>query len=184
MRRSWVGAALFVATVLLHAAALMLLLAMLAPKRGKDHPAPAIAVVWLRAPEPPLPPAAAPAARPALARPGRKRVPDAARPAGALTVTPMAAAPDNVIARPEPVFDHAAALAAARKLAGQPDPARAGTVGAALDARRVLSETEDEKLGRKIASGKRGNCLQPNGGGSLLTPLMWLIDKKDSGCKF
>lgn len=181
MRRSWGDAALFLATVLLHAGALMLLLAMLAPKRAKDQPAAAIAVVWLRTPKAPAPAAAAPQAP---ARTSRKRVPAAVRQTRAPTVTPVAPAPQSPIAQSEAVFDRAAALAAARKLASQPDHARAGTVGAALDARRELSETEDEKLGRKIASGKRGSCLQPNGGGSLLTPLMWLIDKKDHGCKF
>ena len=184
MRRSWGDAALFLATVLLHTAALMLLLSMLAPKRAKEQAVPAIAVVLLRTPEAPAPASAAPAAKPArISR--KKPVPAAVRPASSTpAVTLVAPAPQSPVAHPEAVFDHAAALAAARKLAGQPDPARAGSVGAALDARRELSETEDEKLGRKIASGKRGNCLQPNGGGSLLTPLMWLIDKKDHGCKF
>ena len=178
------AAALLAASVLLHLAALVLLLDMLAPRRGKERPSAAMDVVWAtpRAPvvvppiEDRLPrPKARPAPRRAMARP-------TATPRQA-AVAPVAAVDVAASARPEPVFDRQAALAAARKLAGEPDPARAGTVGAELDARKVYAETETEKLGRTIASGKRSDCVKANGGGSLLTPLLWLLDKKGSGCK-
>ena len=84
----------------------------------------------------------------------------------------------------EPVFDRSAALAAARGLANERDPGRADLPVGQFDSRRQLRKTEAEKLGQAIASGKRGDCIAANGGGTLLTPLMWLIDKKDHGCKF
>lgn len=68
-------------------------------------------------------------------------------------------------------------------MAGEPDPARAGTAVAQFDRDRQLRETETEKLGRAIAGAKRADCIGPNARGNLLTPLAWLLDKKGGGCK-
>lgn len=190
MRRPWSGVALFSVSLLLHAGALLLLLHLLGPKRDQEPPSSSIALVWIRAPQVPAPPVAvvpptpAPQRR-AAAKSPRSRPVMAARAADTLNVAPVAApaAVPDPVPDARPVFDHAAALGSARKLASEPDPARAGSVGAQIEARRVLSETQDEKMGRTIASGKRSDCLAANGGGSLLSPLMWLLQKKGSGCK-
>jgi hypothetical protein len=184
------GALLFGASLLLHLGALLLLLDLPAPgRKGDPGASPALQVTWIRMPEVAPPPASAQpavATRPRLAE-RRARARDEARVSARISTTaePLPApGVEPASADSAPLFDREAALRSARKLAGEPDPARAGTVGAQLDARRVLRETEDEKLGRTIASAKRSACLKANGGGSLLTPLMWLLDKKDSGCKW
>lgn len=178
-------------SALLHVAALALLLAQLAPRRVDEPARQAMSVVWASAVRPL---AAPPVEDLAMARPkarsgARRMTPRAALAAPA---APVPAAADSVApvvvsevraSAPAPVFDRQAALAAARQMASQGEPARAGTVGAELDARRVVLETDTEKLGRVIASAKRSDCIKAQGGGSLLTPLMWLLDKKGSGCK-
>ena len=79
-----------------------------------------------------------------------------------------------------------AALGTARKLASEKgalqDPARAGTPVAQLDDHPLYPEQRETKLARDIAGAKRGDCK--NTGAGLLSPLIWLLDKKDSGCKF
>lgn len=178
------AAALLAASVLLHVAALLFLLDMLAPRRGQERPSTAMEVVWATPAEPVVvPPIDDPLPRPKVRLAPRRAVARPADTARQAAPAPVAAAEVAAPARPEPVFDRQAALAAARKLAGEADPARAGTVGAELDARKVVAETETERLGRAIASGKRSDCVKANGGGSLLTPLLWLLDKKGSGCK-
>lgn len=176
------------ASALLHVAALVLLLEQLAPRRVDEPARQAMSVVWASAVRPL---AAPPVEELAMARPkahsgARRMTPRAALaapvPAAADSVAPEAVS-ELTASAPAPVFDRQAALAAARQMASQGDPARAGTVGAELDARRVVLETDTEKLGRVIASAKRSDCIKAQGGGSLLTPLMWLLDKKGSGCK-
>lgn len=142
-------------------------------------------------PEPLAEPAAEPPPRPARSRAAQPRKPRPARASAAITLpapvhadTSSAPADPATPAAGEPVFDRDAALAAARKHANDADPARAGTALAQFDARRMLKETEQEKLGRKIAGAKRGDCIGPNAGGNLLTPLFWILDKKGGGCKF
>jgi hypothetical protein len=184
--RPWTGAALFAASVLLHVAALMVLLGMLAPRRAKDGPSATIDVVWIRPQQiRPIEELVPVRAKPRQqARRSRPVANSTSRSASSVSAPPMSASQVSEPVPAEPVFDRQGALMAARKLANEPDPARAGSVGAALDARRVLSETQDEKMGRTIASGKRTDCLKANGGGSILTPLMWLLDKKGNGCKW
>lgn len=78
-------------------------------------------------------------------------------------------------------FDMNAALKTARKVANEKDPARAGTAVAQLDDHPLYPERTETELATKVASAKRKSCLdQP---GNLLTPLFWLLDKKDHGCK-
>ena len=69
-------------------------------------------------------------------------------------------------------FDREAAKAAAREIAGD--------LGAPQAA---LSETREERLGRKIQNAARPNCKDGIPGG-LLAPLYLMMDKKDSGCKW
>ncbi len=79
-------------------------------------------------------------------------------------------------------FDMNAALKTARKVANEKDPARAGLPVAQLDDHPLYPEQTASELATKMEGAKRKSCLtQP---GNLLTPLFWLLDKKDSGCKF
>ena len=79
-------------------------------------------------------------------------------------------------------FDMNAALKTARKVANEKDPARAGTAVAQLDDHPLYPEQNTTELAAKIKGAKRESCLnQP--GGNLLTPLFWLLEKKDHGCK-
>ena len=196
--RSGPRAGLFGLTLLLHTALLWLLLLPHQPDQDRSAAHRVTDLVWIRTPEP------VPAeARAAVTRARKVEQPEKARPS--VAARPLRRAPPipapAVPARPEPgtasmaqpvlavepappVFDRAAAMAAARRIATEGEPFRSGMAVAQTPARPVYGETKDEKLGRMIAGAKRGNCLGPNAGGSLLTPLMWLIDKKDGGCKF
>ena len=79
-------------------------------------------------------------------------------------------------------FDMNAALKTARKVANEKDPARAGLPVAQLDDHPLYPEQTAGELATKMEGAKRKDCLtQP---GNLLTPLFWLLDKKDHGCKF
>jgi hypothetical protein len=80
-------------------------------------------------------------------------------------------------------FDMNAALKTARKVANEKDPARAGTAVAQLDDHPLYPEQNANELATKMAAAKRQGCLDANGGGNLLTPLFWLLHKKDHGCK-
>ena len=198
--RPAVRAGLLAVTVFLHAGLLAVFMAS-GPVRAPQGTAAAMELVWIRPPAPrgelpvtvPTPPSASPKAvrprRPPQRRPGRAlqvandpdpdRTPRSAAEASAGSPAPMSAVPVA-----ESVFDRKAALATARAMANEPDPARAGSAVAQFDRDKKLRETEAEKLGRAIAGAKRGDCIGPNARGSLLTPLMWLLDKKDGGCKF
>lgn len=77
-------------------------------------------------------------------------------------------------------FDHGAALRTARAMADDPDPAREGTAVGQLPPKPYATET---KLGRAIARAKRRDCKDGMPGGAL-GPLLILLDKKDSGCKW
>jgi hypothetical protein len=80
-------------------------------------------------------------------------------------------------------FDMNAALKTARKVANEKDPARAGLPVAQLDDHPLYPEQKATELATKMDAAKRKSCLnQP--GGNLLTPLFWLLEKKDHGCKF
>lgn len=182
------AAALLAASVLLHVAALLFLLDRLARAPARAPASDAMTVVWTTPVHIPIvvprghPQVMRPAPRPS-ARRAPARAAAAPRPAAIASAAPATAADNVAPAAAEPVFDRQAALAAARKLATEPDPARSGTVGAELDKRRVYAETQDDKMGRTIASGKRSDCVKAEGGGDLLTPLLWLLDKKGHGCK-
>ena len=76
-----------------------------------------------------------------------------------------------------------AALKTARKVANEKDPARAGLPVAQLDDHPLYPERTGSELATKMEGAKRQDCLGPNANANLLTPLFWLLHKKDHGCK-
>ena len=145
--------------------------------------------VWLR----PAPPVAPPKAEPApptksAARPARTASPKHRIPPDVIALPPHAPAvappPDSFTVEPPqpaaPHFDIDAARKLARQLANEPDPAKAGTPVAQLAKKQLETET---KAARAIAGAKRRDCKDGIPGG-LLAPLILLMDKKDSGCKW
>lgn len=107
-------------------------------------------------------------------------------PASGFTVAPAAPADradDSALGNDgaaPPRFDLEAARATARKLAGQPDPSRAGTALERLPQKPLETES---RLARGIAGARRADCKDGVPGG-LLAPLYLMMDKKDSGCKW
>lgn len=77
-------------------------------------------------------------------------------------------------------FDRVAALQLAREMADDPDPAREGTAVGQIPPKPYATET---KMARAVSSAKRRDCKDGLPGG-LLGPLLLLMDKKDSGCKW
>ena len=149
--------------------------------------------VWIRPPRPivkPLPPPPPPIARVAPKRekkPVRAASPraTAAAPATAPVPNAITVAPSPTPADPlttdAPKFDMAAALSTARKVASERDPSKVGTAVGQIPDKPLRTETQ---LARDIASGKRGDCRTAYAGAGLLAPLVMLLDKKDSGCKW
>ena len=121
-----------------------------------------------------------PAARPAPARAESRLAeriePDNAEPP-AMTVVPSPT--DSA-----PTFDPDAARAAARAMAKDLDVPSGNWVGEKLKKERELQETRDAQLGRNIANSARADCKTAYAGAGLLAPLIMLMDKKDSGCKW
>ena len=147
--------------------------------------------VWLR-PVPPPPPEAAPLpeAKPEQPAPSRQaaraRKPAPTRRIALPEQPPAQATPPDVftVSPPEapsaPRFDPEAARKLAAKLATEPDPLRAQTAVGQIPPRDLETET---KAARVIAQAKRRDCKDGLPGG-LLGPLLILLDKKDSGCKW
>jgi type IV secretory pathway VirB10-like protein len=125
-------------------------------------------------PVPALPPAVT--AEPAVA--AQAPAAPAASPAITLPPAPDPLYPDQQ-AKP---FDMNQALKTARKVAKEKDPAKAGTLTAQLEDHPLYPEQNTTELAKKIDGAKRGDCK--NTGAGLLSPLIWLLDKKDHGCKF
>lgn len=177
------------------------------------EPARAI-TVWLRPAPPPVPPALPKEIPPpkvvAKVRPPPKKPKDeeklaakAGKPQPAATATataplPETAATSQAITLPPPSsppadplhpelqpkkFDMEAALKTARKVANEKDPARANLPVAQLDTHPLYPEETETKLARDIKGAKRSDCKDANGAG-LLSPLLWMLDKKDHGCKW
>jgi hypothetical protein len=139
------------------------------------------------APEtPPAAELARPAAEPEVqakpaprARPPRRviAVPPHAAPSAEkpFSVESPAAAPTAA-----PRFDLDAARNVARRVADEPDPAKAGTALERLPPKPYETETRIEKA---IKGAKRPDCKDGVPGG-LLAPIFLAMDKKDSGCKW
>ena len=170
-----------VISLLLHLAALVWL-RLPEPKMGPD-PRSWLSQVQVRIVAPAPPPQAEPeleadkASAPArVAAEARRRPKERQRPAQAST--PAAKEGMLVLQPAEPGagngkrFDREAAKAAARDIAAELDTGPIKT-----------RETRDEKLARQIQEAARPNCKDGIPGG-LLAPLILLMDKKDSGCKW
>ena len=186
-------------SILLHG----LLLALYRQPAASSAPAPAppltirLRAAPPRAPAPvaePEPAAAVAPSRPAAAPAGkapRKKARE--RPAAVIAVDPAvrqsseeshavdappveAQAPATTARR----FDLDAARRTSRSVAGEADPARAGTALELLPPPALQTES---RLERGIKSAKRRNCKDGVPGG-LLAPLFLAMDKKDSGCKW
>jgi hypothetical protein len=154
------------------------------PDQRPVAPAPTSIAVWLRPPPPPkTEPAPATTTAAAKSTPGarpRRRTPQAVI---AVTPSPEAQhAPDAFTVEPPaaPHFDPEAARKFARQIANDPDPAKADTAVGQIPPKPLETET---KAARAIARAKRRDCKDGIPGG-LLAPLILLMDKKDSGCKW
>ncbi|MBV6320801.1 hypothetical protein [Duganella violaceipulchra] len=197
MRRPGIGAGIVVSLVL-HVA--LIFGYRLAAPTAPEAPRPAQTMtVWLRTPAPPklvvakVEPPPRPKAEPARKRERPQVANRASPPAPAAEPAPVAAQaitlPAPASSAPDPLhpelqpkqFDMDAALKTARKEANAKDPARAGLPVAQLEDHPLYPERES-KLARDIQGAARPDCRK--GGGGLLAPLIWLLDKKDSGCKF
>ncbi|WP_332853816.1 hypothetical protein [Duganella sp. S19_KUP01_CR8] len=200
MRRPGIGAGIAV-SLALHLA--LIFGYRLAAPTAPDEQRPAKTMtVWLRTPEPPKPVVARveppPQPKPEPVRARKRERPQLANrasppapaaepaPVTAQAITlpaPASTAPDPLHPELQPKkFDMNAALKTARKEANAKDPARAGLPVAQLDDHPLYPEERESKLGRDIQGATRPDCRK--GGGGLLAPLIWLLDKKDSGCKF
>lgn len=199
LRRPYRLGAGFAVSVALHAA---LLFAwrhhQIAGPKADDGPVTRTIAVWLR-PSPPAPqPKPEPEAKPVRTKPVEK----VKRPASSVAKR-KAASSSDLIAIPDPSagkaeppdvfsvepgkepaggkrFDRDAALRVARDMADDPDPAKGGTAVGQIARKPYATET---KLARAIAGAKRRDCKDGIPGG-LLAPLILLMDKKDSGCKW
>ena len=153
--------------------------------------------VWIRplAAKPPPPPVevikpkreAKPVSKPKLAT-ARETPAAATAPAAspqAITVVPASpatpAASADTFTQESPKFDMEAARKTARKMAGERDPSKVGTAVGQIPDKPLQTETQ---LARDIAQGKRGDCRSAYAGAGLLAPVLMLLDKKDSGCKW
>lgn len=163
-----------------------------------DEPVTRTIAVWLR----PSPPQPIPEPEPEAKQVRTKPVEKAKRPASsvarrtAASFSELIAIPDPSPGEAEPPdvfsvepakeaaggkrFDRDAALRMARDMADDPDPAKAGTAVGQIPRKPYATET---KLARAIAGAKRRDCKDGIPGG-LLAPLILLMDKKDSGCKW
>ena len=153
--------------------------------------------VWIRplAAKPPPPPVevikpkreAKPVSKPKLAT-ARETPTAATAPAPgpqAITVVPASpatpAASSDTLTQETPKFDMEAARKTARKMASERDPSKVGTAVGQIPDKPLQTETQ---LARDIAQGKRGDCRSAYAGAGLLAPVLMLLDKKDSGCKW
>jgi hypothetical protein len=150
--------------------------------------------VWLRPPPPPVAPAEEAPARteraPLRRAPPRRAHAPAPAPRERRIIAlppspdaPVVVEPPTPRAVPGPAaphFDVDAARRFARRIADDPDPARAGTAVGQFPQKPLETET---RAARAIASAKRRDCKDGIPGG-LLAPLYLMLDKKDSGCKW
>lgn len=156
--------------------------------------------VWIRplAAKPPPPPAeiikpkreAKPVSKPKRAAARETPVAASAPAPGPQAITVVPASPATPAASADtfrqettetPKFDMEAARKTARKMAGERDPSKVGTAVGQIPDKPLQTETQ---LARDIAQGKRGDCRSAYSGAGLLAPVLMLLDKKDSGCKW
>ncbi|WP_338768567.1 hypothetical protein [Massilia sp. METH4] len=101
----------------------------------------------------------------------------------AMTVVPAPAA-EPAAEESAPKFDPEAARAAARGMANDLDGPSKNWVAEKLNKGKEWKETKEQRLGRNIENSARPDCKTAYAGAGLLAPLVMLMDKKDSGCKF
>ncbi|MGK5028939.1 hypothetical protein [Janthinobacterium sp. MDT1-19] len=143
--------------------------------------------VWIRplAAKPPPPPPPVEVSKPKRAT--TRETPAAATASNPQAITVVPASPATPAASPDtftqetPKFDMEAARKTARKVAGERDPSKVGTAVGQIPDKPLQTETQ---LARDIAQGKRGDCRSAYSGAGLLAPVLMLLDKKDSGCKW
>jgi hypothetical protein len=158
--------------------------------------------VWLRPLAPPARPAIAEPAKlnPAMAltpRPLRQRTavarttasasaPAPAQPQTetAAAITPTAEPYDPLRADTTPSFDMEAARKAARRVATEKDTMRADSLAKRLEDHPLYPEDNETQLQKGVARAQRADCRTSAAGAGILAPLVWLLDKKDSGCKW
>jgi hypothetical protein len=100
----------------------------------------------------------------------------------AITLAPATpAANSDTLPQETAKFDMEAARKTARKMAGERDPSKVGTAVGQIPDQPLATQT---RLARDIAQGKRGDCRTAYAGAGLLAPVLMLLDKKDSGCKW
>jgi hypothetical protein len=187
-------------SLLLHGALITLWRHVQPPVLPDTAPGVESIAVWIRPldAKPPPPPVevikpkreAKPVSKPKLAA-ARETPVAASAPAAspqAITVVPASPATPTASAdtfrqeTPEtPKFDMEAARKTARKMAGERDPSKVGTAVGQIPDKPLQTETQ---LARDIAQGKRGDCRSAYAGAGLLAPVLMLLDKKDSGCKW
>jgi hypothetical protein len=154
---------------------------------GDESEPPRSIAVWLRPPPPaPVAEEAPPRARQAPApvrERKRARRSIALEPAPAPPGAPVVTGQPTPQAAPEPAaprFDVEAARKFARRIANDPDPERAGTAVGQFPKKPLETES---RAARAISGAHRPDCKDGIPGG-LLAPLILLLDKKDSGCKW
>ncbi len=184
-------------SLLLHGALIFLWRHVQPPVSPDTAPRMESIAVWIRplAAKPPPPPVevikpkreAKPVSKPKLAT-ARETPTAATAPAPgpqAITVVPASpatpAASSDTFTQETPKFDMEAARKTARKMAGERDPSKVGTAVGQIPDKPLQTETQ---LARDIAQGKRGDCRSAYAGAGLLAPVLMLLDKKDSGCKW
>ncbi|HEX8601009.1 MAG TPA: hypothetical protein VF774_00050 [Pseudoduganella sp.] len=96
---------------------------------------------------------------------------------------PAESAPASAPAGSAPSFDRDAARAAARSMANDLNPST-NWAAEKLNKGKEWKETKEERLGRNVGNSARGDCRSAYAGAGLLAPLVMLMDKKDSGCKW
>ena len=184
-------------SLLLHGALIYLWRHVQPPVSPDTAPRMESIAVWIRplAAKPPPPPVEVikpkrepkPVSKPKLAT-ARETPVAATAPAAspqAITVVPASpatpAANSDTFTQETPKFDMEAARKTARKMAGERDPSKVGTAVGQIPDKPLQTETQ---LARDIAQGKRGDCRSAYAGAGLLAPVLMLLDKKDSGCKW
>jgi hypothetical protein len=173
-----------------------------APTPAPDLPPNRTMTVWLRPLAPPARPAIAEPAklepatpltprplrqRPAVARttaPASAPAPAQPQTATAAAITPTAEPYDPLRADITPSFDMEAARKAARRVATEKDTMRADSLAKRLEDHPLYPEDKETQLQKGVARAQRADCRTSAAGAGILAPLVWLLDKKDSGCKW
>ena len=152
------------------------------PLAAKPPPPPVEVVKPKREPKPVSKPKRANARETPAAATAPAASPQAITVVPASPATPTASADTFRQETPEtPKFDMEAARKTARRMAGERDPSKVGTAVGQIPDKPLQTETQ---LARDIAQGKRGDCRTAYAGAGLLAPVLMLLDKKDSGCKW